>query len=124
MQEEASKVTCDDKLLGYIVSLVASTRPEPEKKSSDKIALRSIQKKDDFSRYISFGASPRAGIALLQCAKAKALFQGRSFVLPEDIKESAVPVLRHRLVLSYEAAADSVSSDDIIERILSLMPLP
>lgn len=119
------EVACDDKLVEYIVSIVNATRPAQEKKQNSKISVRvSSIKKDDAARYISFGASPRAGIALLKCAKAQALFAGRNFVLPEDIKSAALPVLRHRLVLSYEAAADNVSSDDIISRILELMPLP
>ena len=61
---------------------------------------------------------------MLQCAKVKALFAGRTFVLPEDIKAVALNVLRHRLVLSYEAAADNVTADDIITRILDFIPVP
>ncbi len=61
---------------------------------------------------------------MLQCAKVQALFSGRSFVLPDDIKAVGKNVLRHRLVLSYEAAASNVSADDIIEKILELTPLP
>ena len=110
----AESVQCDDKIIEYIVSIVNATRPD-----------KKIQKKQgEISKYISFGASPRAGIAMLQCAKVQALFDGRSFVLPDDVKKCAVPVLRHRIVLSYEAAADSVSSDELIEKILDLMPVP
>lgn len=119
------EVTCDDKLVEYIVSIVSATRPVQDKKHTGKLAARvSSVKKDDIAKYISFGASPRAGIALLQCAKVQAMFNGRSFVLPDDIKNAAASVLRHRLVLSYEAAADGITSDDIIEKILQLMPLP
>ena len=75
-------------------------------------------------KYISFGASPRAGIALSRCAKTAALFAGRNYVLPEDVKTVAPAVLRHRLVLSYEAAADGVTADDLIAKILTLMPVP
>lgn len=125
MQNLLEEVLCDEKLIEYIVSIVAATRPDAEKKNAGLLSTRAqAAKKDDFSKYISFGASPRAGIAMLKCAKAHALFSGRSFVLPEDIKETAVSVLRHRLVLSYEAAADGVTSDDLVEKILSLMPLP
>lgn len=124
MQALLDKVNCDEKLIEYIVSIVAATRPVSEKKVVSKIAVRTMPKKDDISKYISFGASPRAGIALLQCAKAHALFSGRDFVLPDDIKEAAPAVLRHRIVLSYEAAADGVTSDDLIQKILDLMPLP
>ncbi len=116
-------IQCDDKVVEYIVSIVAATRPSTEKKVTGRLALSSI-KKDDIGKYITFGASPRAGIALLQCAKANAMFNGRAFVLPDDVKAVAHRVLRHRLVLSYEAAADGIQSDDMIDRILSVMPLP
>ncbi len=110
------KITCSDDLIRYIISIVAVTRPDKEK-THGKTA-------SDILNYISFGASPRASIALYKCAKVQALFAGRSFVLPEDVKAAAPSVLRHRLVLSYEAAADGITVDDIIEKILSLMPIP
>lgn len=116
-------VTCDDALVTYIVSVVALTRPAAEKKAAGRLAVSAV-KKDDVSRYVSYGASPRSGIALLQCAKAYALFAGRSFVLPEDVKAAAPAVLRHRLVLSYEAAADGVTADDVIDRVLQTVALP
>jgi MoxR-like ATPase len=108
------EIVCDDKIIEYIVSVTAVTRPSSGKKVSEH----------DITRYIMFGASPRAGIALLQCAKVSALFQGRSFVLPEDVKTAAPGVLRHRLVLSYEAAADNITTDEIIARILDFVPVP
>ena len=110
-------ITCSDDLVKYIVSIVAVTRPTKEKTTTGK-------NQSDFLKYISFGASPRASIALYKCAKVQALFSGRSFVLPEDVKAAAPSVLRHRLVLSYEAAADGIFVDEIIEKILSLMPIP
>ena len=106
-------IVCDEKIIEYIVKIISVTRPS-EKKSSEY----------DITRYITFGASPRAGIAMLQCAKVTALLAGRSFVLPEDIKVVAPLVLRHRIVLSYEAAADGITSDEIISRILDFVPLP
>ncbi len=125
MRSLLDEITCDEKVIEYIVSIVATTRPAAEKRMSGKISSRvSPIKKDDVAKYISFGASPRSGIALLQCAKVQAIFAGRSFVLPDDVKACAHDVLRHRLVLSYEAAADGVTSDDLIEKILTLMPLP
>ena len=114
-------VTCDDKLVEYIVSILNVTRSESNKKNTARL---SVTKNNDITRYINFGASPRAGIAILQCAKVNALFNGRDFVLPEDIKAVTPNVLRHRLILSYEAAADSVTSDEIIQRILDFIPLP
>ncbi len=122
-----SSIHCDDKIIEYIVSIVAVTRPETEKKTSSlrvNSAAASLKKGDDILRYISFGASPRASIALCLCAKVNALFEGRNFVLPEDVKKTAIQVLRHRLVLSYEAAADGVTSDDLVTKIISFIPVP
>lgn len=128
------QVACDEKIVEYIVSIVAATRPAGKGASSftgngigKAGAGRNLAKggkEEALHRYISFGASPRAGIALFHCAKAQALLSGRNFVLPEDVKSMAIPVLRHRLVLSYEAAAEGATTDDLIARILSLLPLP
>ena len=117
-------ISADDAILSYIVSLVNVTRPAQEGKEDRTFSLSAANHKNDIQHYISFGASPRAGIALLKCAKVNALFNGRSFVLPEDVQSVAKPVLRHRLVLNYEAAADSVNSDSLIEKIIELLPLP
>lgn len=124
MKEAADKITCSEKLVEYIVSILTVTRPESSKKQQAGRTLVNTANSNNITRYIHFGASPRAGIAMLQCAKVKALFAGRDFVLPEDIKAVALNVLRHRLVLSYEAAADNVTADDIISRILDFIPVP
>ena len=124
LREAASKITCDEKLVEYIVSILTVTRPENSKKQQGGRTLVNTANTNDITRYIHFGASPRAGIAMLQCAKVKALFAGRDFVLSEDIKAVALNVLRHRLVLSYEAAADNITADDIITRILDFIPVP
>ncbi len=124
MKQAADKITCSEKLVEYIVSILTVTRPESSKKQQTGRTLVNTANSNDITRYIHFGASPRAGIAMLQCAKVKALFAGRDFVLPEDIKAVALNVLRHRLVLSYEAAADNVTADDIITRILDFIPVP
>ena len=110
MRQTAEKITCDEKIVDYIVNILAVTRPAGGTGALEK--------------YINFGASPRAGIAMLQCAKVHALFAGRDFVLPEDVKAVALNVLRHRLVLSYEAAADNITADEIITRILDFIPVP
>ncbi|HNY17796.1 MAG TPA: MoxR family ATPase [Treponemataceae bacterium] len=117
IRADVRSVRCDDALLSYLVSITAATRPLAESK-------RPQRQRDDYLKYISFGASPRASIALAQCARIRALFEGRDFVIPEDIKAAAYPVLRHRLVLSYEAGADGLSSDEIIAKVLSVVPLP
>ena len=124
MKQAADKITCSEKLVEYIVSILTVTRPESSKKQQTGRTLVNTANSNDITRYIHFGASPRAGIAMLQCAKVKALFAGRDFVLPEDIKAVALNVLRHRLVLSYEAAADNVTADEIITRILDFIPVP
>ena len=124
LKDAAASVTCDEKLVEYIVSILTVTRPENSKKQQTGRTLVNTANTNDITRYIHFGASPRAGIAMLQCAKVKAMFAGRDFVLPEDIKAVALNVLRHRLVLSYEAAADNITADDIITRILDFIPVP
>lgn len=112
-RELNNQVVCDEKIVEYIVQLVSVTRPSLKKQSEH-----------DITRYIKIGASPRAGISILKCAKATALLAGRSFVLPEDIKSVSPMVLRHRIVLSYEAAADGISADEIIAKILDFVPVP
>lgn len=113
-------VECDEKIVQYIVSILNVTR-----QNANTAAENGKGKgRNDILRYITFGASPRAGIALQKCAKVNAMFDGRSYVLPDDVKKLAPAVLRHRLVLSYEAAADGLNADDIIAKILSLLPVP
>jgi MoxR-like ATPase len=122
-------IVCDDKIVEYIVSLVTVTRPvhDEKKGAAPRSGLRTStghRGGEDILKYIAFGASPRASIALHRCAKVRALFEGRTFVLPEDVKKAAPAVLRHRLVLSYEAAADGVTADDLIAKILAVMAVP
>lgn len=117
VRQESAQVVCDESLVDYIVRLVAATRP------ADSVR-KDKRQRDDYIRYLSFGASPRASIALCKTAKIRALFDGRGYVIPEDIKAVSCPVLRHRLVLSYEAGADDLSADDIIDRLLGIVPLP
>jgi MoxR-like ATPase len=125
MRQALPSVACDDKIIEYIVSIVSVTRPEQKakNKAADLRASHGVRR-EDFLRYIIFGASPRAGIALQKCAKAQALLDGRTYVLPDDVKKVVPAVLRHRLVLSYEAAADGLTTDDIITKILATLPVP
>jgi MoxR-like ATPase len=115
LRAAADLVYMDEQITAYIVRLAAATRPREPSRGAGREGLY---------RYISFGASPRASIALNRCARINALFQGRSFVSPEDVKAVAYPALRHRLVLSYEAEADGLDPDQVISRILALVPLP
>ncbi|WMN60486.1 MoxR family ATPase [Pseudoalteromonas xiamenensis] len=95
----------------YLVELIITTRDA--RKLDDKLAA-----------WLEFGASPRATIALDKCARAHAWLQGRDFVTPEDIQAVAANVLRHRIILSYEAQADGITKDEVISRILNLVPAP
>ncbi len=112
IEEVANQVYVDDRIRSYIVSLVNATRRPGEAGLGDVAPL------------ISFGASPRASIALARASRALALIRGRAFVTPEDVKELAPPVLRHRLVLSYEADAEGTTADEIIERLLLAVEVP
>jgi MoxR-like ATPase len=101
----------DDKIRDYVVHLVFATR-QPE------------QYKLDLKHLIQFGASPRATIYLTVAAKAWALLQGRGYVTPEDIKSIGPDVLRHRIILTYEAEAQGATTDDLIKRIFNTIPVP
>ncbi|MDR0473639.1 MAG: MoxR family ATPase [Treponema sp.] len=116
LRSAADSVFIDEKIMKYIVSVVTASRPSRVQAGK--------QTREGIYRYIAFGASPRAAIALYRCSRVKALFEGRSFVTPEDVKAAALPCLRHRLVLSYEAEADGLDSDSVISRILSFVPQP
>ena len=100
-----------DPLLRYIVDLVRATR---DPKSVD----------EKLARAITFGASPRASISLSAAARAHAFLEGRGFALPEDVRAVAPDVLRHRLLLSYEAEADGLTADAVVQRILSKVEMP
>jgi MoxR-like ATPase len=112
MQERAQQLYVDPAITEYAVRLVTATR------------LLGLAGLDDMKRYLTYGASPRASIALVVGGRALAFLRGRDYVLPYDVSELAADVLRHRVVLSYEALADDVSADDIIARVLDAVPEP
>ena len=112
LQRRADEVYVDPALIEYSVKLVsASRRPE-------ECGL------DDLKRYMLFGASPRASINMIVAGRALAFVRGRDYALPQDVRDVALDVMRHRLVLSYEALSDDVSSDDILNRLMEAVPLP
>jgi MoxR-like ATPase len=111
LRNTADLIHIDEEINKYIVSIVTATRPAS--KSTDGVY-----------RYMSFGASPRASIALYRCCTIFAMLEGRNFVTPEDVKNAALPVLRHRIVLSYEAEAEGMDADAVIARILNHVPVP
>jgi MoxR-like ATPase len=108
----AASVHVDEKINRYIVQIVSATRRPTDFRLPSLASL------------IAFGASPRATLALAHVAKAYAFIQGRAYVVPEDVKSIAYDVLRHRLVLSYEAAAEQMTPDRIIEQILGVVAVP
>ncbi len=112
LQRECRSGYVDPALMQYAVRIVAATR-EPAR-----------HELGDLGKYITFGASPRASIHLIEAARALGFLRGRDYVLPEDVLDVAPDVLRHRLVLSYEALSDAVSADELIGRILKQLPAP
>ncbi len=107
-----NQIYLDEKIEKYILDMVFATR-YPEKYGLS-----------DIKNYISFGASPRASINLAIASRAYAFIKGRAFVIPEDVKEIAKDVLRHRIGLSFEAEAEEVSQDDIVSKILGKIQAP
>lgn len=105
------QIHVDEKLRDYVVKLTFATRKPEEYKL-------------DLKNFIQFGASPRATIYLTLAAKAWALLQGREYVIPEDVKSIGPDVLRHRIILSYEADAQGVTTDAIIKKVLNAVPVP
>lgn len=112
MQDVVRMIYVDDQVKDYIVSIVRATR-EP---SEFKLAK--------FAPLIDFGASPRATIFLGIGARANAFLNGRAYVTPQDVKDVAYDILRHRVVLTYEAEAEEMTSDDVIQEILAAVPVP
>lgn len=112
LQEAADGIYVDPALIEYAVQLVNATR------DPNTIGLGHLLP------YLTHGASPRASINLILTAKALAFVRGRSYALPQDVRDLALDVLRHRLVLSYEALADGVQADDLLAQILATVPLP
>jgi MoxR-like ATPase len=111
-QHAADMVYVDPALIEYSVRIVNATR------DLNSVGLR------DLARYITYGASPRASINMILAAKAMAFVRGRDYALPQDVRDLALDVLRHRMVLSYEALADNISADDVLTRVLATLPLP
>ena len=111
LRELADEIYMDEKIEEYIINLVHATR-EPG------------AYKMDIGQFIRYGASPRASIFLAMASKANALLEGRGYVIPQDIKTVAMNVLRHRIILTYEAEAEEKSSEDIIAQILQTVDVP
>ena len=108
LQKQVKNIFTSEAIEKYIVQIVSKTR----------------DKEDEYSQYVSYGASPRASIALFIASKAEALMNGRDYVIPDDVKMVAYPILRHRIILNYEAEAENVTTDKIIEQILGKVDVP
>jgi MoxR-like ATPase len=111
MRETLDQVYCDEKVGDYILDIVFCTRNPAEYKL-------------DIAHQIEYGASPRATLYLNMAARANAMLNGRAYATPQDVKEIAHDVLRHRIILTYEAEAEEITSEDIISGILSQIPVP
>lgn len=108
LQKKVKDIYSSEKIKEYIVKIIEETR----------------NKNGDYAKYISYGASPRASISLYIASKAEAMINGRDYVIPADVKEVVFSVLRHRIILNYEAEAEKISPDDIIKHILAKIEVP
>jgi MoxR-like ATPase len=111
MREITDNIYVDDKIKQYVTDIVFATR----KPADYKLELGHL---------IEYGCSPRASISLINAAKANAFISGQGYVSPDDIKAMAFPVLRHRLILSYEAEAEEVAADDVVKQIINKVKVP
>lgn len=106
------EIYADEKVLDYVVALAFATRRPEEAGLKELKAL------------ILYGASPRASIALTQAARARAFLEGRGFVTPQDIKSVGMDVLRHRVITTYEAEAEGLTSENVIQKVFDTVPVP
>jgi MoxR-like ATPase len=111
IQETVSQIEVDERIEEYIVTLIVATR----EKNTEKYP---------YCRLIEYGASTRASLYLYRCAKVHALFEGRAYVVPDDVKAVVYDVLRHRLVLSYEAESEELTPEEVITKVLSVVAVP
>ncbi|WP_426511015.1 AAA family ATPase [Dactylosporangium sp. McL0621] len=112
LQDKADDVFVHNALVDYAVRLVVATRAPAEHGLSDMAHL------------IQYGASPRASLGIVRACRALALLRGRDYALPQDVQDIAPDILRHRLVLSYDALADDIPADDVVRRVLAAVPPP
>jgi MoxR-like ATPase len=110
-RQEILNIHLADALEDYLIQLILATR-QPQAYG------------EDFAMWMRYGASPRATIALDRCVRARAWLLKRDFVTPEDIQDMVFDVLRHRLILSYEAEAEGMTTDDVIKMLISRIPVP
>jgi len=112
LQRECRAVYVDPSLMQYAVKIVGATRNPAKYNLADS------------AQYLTYGASPRATIGMIEGARALAMLRGRRYVLPEDVTDMVADVMRHRLVLSYEALAEGITADALVQRVLKKVPAP
>jgi MoxR-like ATPase len=112
IKQTADSIYLDDKVKDYVLDIVAATR-HPER-----------YRLDELKPLIEYGASPRASINLCLAARAQAFLVGRGYVTPQDVKDVAPDVLRHRVLLTYEAEAEAITPDDVVRKVLESVPVP
>ena len=115
LQRTIAGVRVDRRIEEYIVAIVRATRAVEEAGNGDFV---------EHARFVEHGASPRASIAFYRCSKIRAVLEGRAYVLPEDVKAVAVPLLRHRIITSYQAESEEVSPDAIVALVLDRVEVP
>ena len=111
-REVLQMIYVDEKIKRYVIDLITATRKPGE------CGL------GELSPLVEYGASPRASIWLTMAARAQAFLKGRGFVTPQDVKDIALDVLRHRVLLTYEAEAEEMTADDVVSKILASVPVP
>ena len=115
------KIYLDDKIAEYILDIAIATRPTEREHLSSRQSNANLK---DLDSLIQYGVSPRASIAMVLCAKAAAFMEGRAYVVPQDVKNIAPDIMRHRMIVSYEAEAENMTSDDMIKLILDELLTP
>lgn len=130
LQTTAASIHCEDALIRYMVALTAATRPVHAERHAPGgwgdagNGANTGSSRGDYLQYIRLGASPRAAVSLCRYAKIRAMFAGREWVSPEDVKDAAFDVFRHRITLSYEASASGVTAGEVVSMILDAVALP
>ena len=115
------QIYIDDKIIEYILDIAIATRPKEHSQLSVRQASANLKNLDSL---IQYGASPRAPISMVLAAKAAAFMEGRAYVVPQDVKNVVPDILRHRIIISYEAEAEDLTSDDVIKMILDELLTP
>jgi len=120
IRNRVEKIYVDERIKNYILRLVLSTRKR-EIINADEANLKSL---DNIRSLIHIGASPRASLFLIRAAKVAALFEQRAFVTPDDVKSVAHAILRHRLILTFDAEARGLTTDDVVHQLLETVNVP